>query len=123
MIKSLFVSSTSVCCEWENDLPYYTEKEYTIYLNGAEALKSNTNVFSLFELTPDTEYEITSSLDDYTLKFRTAKDTCVVNVKDFGAVGDGITDDSLACQAAVNCLPMGARLYFPAGTYLTAPIC
>ena len=43
----------------------------------------------------------------------------VINVKDFGAVGDGSTDDTAAIQAAMNAVPaVGAIVYFPAGTYL-----
>lgn len=38
-----------------------------------------------------------------------------VSVKDFGAVGDGVADDSTAVQNAIN---TGKRVYFPAGTYL-----
>lgn len=42
-----------------------------------------------------------------------------VSVKDFGAVGDGVTDDYDAINAAwLYCYPIGANLYFPAGTYL-----
>ena len=37
-----------------------------------------------------------------------------VSVKDFGAVGDGVTDDTAAIQAALN---VGGRIYFPTGTY------
>ena len=41
----------------------------------------------------------------------------VVSVKDFGAVGNGVTNDTVAIQAAVN---SGAKaVYFPAGTYVT----
>jgi len=43
-------------------------------------------------------------------------DGAVVNVLDFGAVGDGVTDDTAAIQAAVD---VGGGLYWPAGTYLT----
>lgn len=37
-----------------------------------------------------------------------------VNVKDYGAVGDGSTDDTSAIQSAIN---SGNSVYFPAGTY------
>lgn len=51
---------------------------------------------------------------------RTASDKLreFVSVKDFGAVGDGVTDDYAAIQAAVN---SGAkRILFPAGTYYSS---
>ena len=41
------------------------------------------------------------------------KDT--VSVKDFGAVGDGVADDTAAIQAALN---TGKRVFIPSGTYL-----
>lgn len=47
-----------------------------------------------------------------------------VSVKDpaFGAIGDGITDDTAAIQAAINSLTIGGTLYFPTGTYITDPL-
>lgn len=43
-----------------------------------------------------------------------------VSVKDFGAVGDGVADDTAAVQAAVtHCFTNGDQLYWPDGTYLT----
>jgi hypothetical protein len=45
----------------------------------------------------------------------------VLNVRYFGATGDGVTDDSPAIQRAINALPRsGGTLYIPAGTYLLA---
>ncbi len=42
-----------------------------------------------------------------------------VSVKDFGAVGDGVTDDTTAIQAAINSMSStGGRVFFPSGTYL-----
>ena len=123
MIKTLFTSQTSACFEWQNNLPYYKEATYTIYLDGKEVFSGNTNVFSLFDLQPDTKYTITSDALEGSHEFSTKSETAAVNVRDFGAVGDGIHDDSIAIQSAINCLPRGGRLYFPAGTYLTAPLC
>jgi len=44
----------------------------------------------------------------------TSKWSDLVSVKDFGAVGDGTTDDTAAIQAAIN---TGKRIYLPTGTY------
>lgn len=41
----------------------------------------------------------------------------VVNVRDFGATGNGKTDDSAAIQAATRALQSGNILYFPKGSY------
>lgn len=43
-----------------------------------------------------------------------------INVKDFGAVGDGVTDDTAAIQAAAAYIETnsGGAVVFPAGTYL-----
>jgi polygalacturonase len=42
----------------------------------------------------------------------------VFNVKDFGAIGDGVTDDTNAIQAAVNaCIAKKGKLIIPSGIY------
>lgn len=42
-----------------------------------------------------------------------------VNVKDFGAVGDGVTDDSTSINEAIYSVhESGGLIYFPKGTYL-----
>jgi hypothetical protein len=46
-----------------------------------------------------------------------AKMRDTVSVKDFGAVGDGVADDSAAIQDAVDSLASGGTLVFPFGTY------
>ena len=51
---------------------------------------------------------------------RTSQDKMreTVSVKDFGAVGDGVTDDTAAIQAAINSLSLtGGSIYLPPGVY------
>ena len=49
-----------------------------------------------------------------------SKERDIVSVKDFGAVGDGVANDTAAVQAAINSVVSigGGSVYFPAGTYL-----
>lgn len=47
------------------------------------------------------------------------RSTDFVSVRDFGARGDGVTDDTAAIQAAINA---SESVYFPAGTYMCANI-
>lgn len=46
-----------------------------------------------------------------------------MSVKDFGAKGDGVTDDTAALNVAAAKLPSNKSLYFPAGTYIVDTGC
>lgn len=52
------------------------------------------------------------------------KGELVLNVKDYGAKGDGSTDDTAAVQAALNAamLDGGSSVYFPPGTYMVSSV-
>ncbi|MET3193277.1 hypothetical protein ABID96_000245 [Bacillus sp. OAE603] len=54
----------------------------------------------------------------------TALETNQVNVKNFGAVGNGSSDDTAAFQSAIDYLGSrgGGNVYIPAGTYSLRPI-
>jgi hypothetical protein len=41
------------------------------------------------------------------------------NVKDYGAIGNGTADDTIAIQ---TCLDLGGNIYFPPGTYLVSGV-
>jgi parallel beta-helix repeat protein len=45
-----------------------------------------------------------------------------LNVLDFGAKGDGSTDDTSAIQAALNAVPQFGSVFFPVGNYIISDI-
>jgi polygalacturonase len=48
-----------------------------------------------------------------------ARGTTLLNVKNYGALGNGVKDDTAAIQAAINALPTtGGTVQVPAGTYI-----
>ncbi len=117
----LYVSSVSACFELENIFPYYAENAFDVSVNGAPALRGvRTNVFSLFDLCPGTEYCV--RVGDTSLTVSTKTETACLDVRDFGAKGDGVTDDTQAIQSAINVCPMGGRVTVGAGTYALRPL-
>ncbi|MCD8200613.1 MAG: glycoside hydrolase family 28 protein, partial [Clostridia bacterium] len=120
MFKPLFISSVSACFELENKDPYYSPDEYTVCLNGAEIDTFDTNVFSLFNLTPGREYTVSVADDSYT--FRTKDETGLVRVRTLGCAADGIEDDTYFVQMAIDSCPKGGRVLFEEGRYHVRPI-
>lgn len=46
-----------------------------------------------------------------------------INIKEFGAVADGVTDNTQVIQSAIDSLqPQGGTLFFPAGEYVTGSL-
>lgn len=118
---TVFVSSTSACFELENQAPYYAPDAFDVSCNGVPALTGVAkNVFSLFNLRPDTDYTVAIGGD--TVQLHTASESACINVLDFGAKGDGRQDDTLAIQTAILACPENGRVFVPAGTYHILPL-
>lgn len=123
MFKQLFVSSTSVCFEFKNTNPYYSPRPYKVLLNGeVVGGERDTNVFSLFNLQPNTEYTVSTTVDRSKITFKTCDDTEVINVKALGAAADGVTDDTYYVQMAIDKCPEGGRVVLNGGSFLVRPI-
>src|SRR5258705_532852 len=48
------------------------------------------------------------------------KGELVFNVKDYGALGDGVADDTAEITAAIAASTFGGIVYFPPGTYMVS---
>lgn len=124
-IKLLFVQARSATVELADGGLYQTQKPYRVCLNGQDAGEMTTVVHSVYQLQPDTAYML-SVLDGEaevaSCTFHTEKESYTLNVRQFGAVGDGVHDDTAAIQAAILHCTENGRVLIPAGRYWTLPL-
>ena len=124
-MKTLCVTSRSCGILLDPEGFYEAREKHTLFLDGEEIGEEYRSVVSLFDLEPDTEYILESLTDSSVrerLPFRTKAETCTLDVREFGAKGDGETEDTSMLQAAILCCPEGGRVLIPAGDYLTGPL-
>ena len=104
----------------DDDGIYHTKKEYKILLNNKEIKTTDTVVTSVFDLKPDTDYEIKVTHAEEVVaaaEFTTDYEYVTLDVKKFGAKGDGISDDTGFIQAAIMACPPKSRVLIPKGVY------
>lgn len=118
------VFKRSVTIEISNHTICYTDAPYRVLINGVEKLSTNLNVVSVQGLLPDTTYDLTvaDATSETTKTFTTEHESVLLNVRDFGARGDGKSEDTGFLQAAILSCPEDGTVLVPEGTYLTRPI-
>ncbi len=119
-MKPLFIGTRSACFLIGEGL-YGLDTPRMLTLNGEDAGTAETCVFSLYRLWPDTAYTLETDRGE-SLSFRTAKESYTMDIRRFGAVGDGVHDDTAAIQAAISCCPAYGRVLIPAGDWRTGPL-
>ena len=92
----LFVSARSATLTLADGGLYATKKPYRLTLNGEDAGIADTVVTSLYGLWPDTKYTLRVWDGEKLaakLSFHTREESCTLDVRRFGSVGDGAHDD------------------------------
>lgn len=117
----------SVTIELDNKEVYYAPEAYDVFMDGLKVLEGvKTNVVSLYDLRPDRTYNIEvrglTSASSHSKTFRTKVESYQLNVKKFGAIGDGQGLDSMAIQAAILACPKDGTVLIPKGIYKCAPL-
>ena len=120
-LKLLMKSARSITLELADGGIYNTKENYQIFLNGVLAKETNQVITSVFGLKPDTTYEVAAKNATGEVvaetSFVTEYEFVTLNVRDFGAKGDGVSDDTKFIQAAILSCPKNSRVLVPAGTY------
>ena len=122
--KAAGIFNRCITLEMENEYAFRMPESYKVLLDGKEVTTTDENVVTLGGLIPDTEYTIAVCCggETTTQVLRTKAETYLISVKDTGAKGDGVTNDTTKLQAAISACPAGGTVYVPAGTYLTGPL-
>lgn len=116
----IFKEARSFTLECKDSGIFQLEEEYEIYVDGKLAEKTDKVVHTVGGLKPDTEYSIYIKCGDEiseTVILRTDYESYTLNVRDFGALGDGERDDTVSIQAAIYACPKDGRVLVPAGVY------
>lgn len=117
-------TSRSVVIELTDSGKYYTKNQYDIYINDKKYMESNKVVTSIYDLKPDTDYKIMVEYngEQKTVQVHTDYEFVTLNVREFGAYGDGVHDDTNAIQCAIMSCPPDSRVLVPAGEYKISSI-
>lgn len=114
----------SVTLEIRNGESFRSPWSHQVNVDGREVHNAHDNVFVLRGLEPATDYlfEIRSNGEHVRVAATTLDESYRVDVRAFGAVGDGVHDDTAALQAAIACCPDHGSVHVPAGNWLSAPL-
>lgn len=99
---------------------YYTKKSYSVRVNGEEWKKAEKTILSLNGLVPGANQLVEvydGEKKEGELSFTTDTEFVTLNVKQFGAKGDGEQDDTSFIQAAILACPENSRVLIPKGVY------
>lgn len=121
------VTTRTITLELINENCFFAPEEVNIYLNKRLIATTKRNIYTIKDLQPDTAYKIfieyrANKTKSQEIDISTKPESLVVDVKEFGAKGDGKTIDTQAIQAAIAACPKGGIVIIPEGIYLITAI-
>ena len=118
-VRIIFKTARCATLEMADGSIYESEQEREIFINGKFYKKTRKVIDSVYGLKPDTEYgiQVKAGEDDAQVRVKTDYEFVTLNVRDFGAKGDGVSDDTHFIQAAIMSCPKDGRVLIPEGTY------
>ena len=93
-------------------------------INFAVGLQSNGQLAAFANLAIDPNNALVTATGSTTARTLANRFADIVNVLDYGAVGDGVTDDTAAIQAAINSSSTNKimKVFIPSGLYRTTSV-
>lgn len=118
-LANIFQTARCVTVEIQDKGIFSLEEAFDIYVNDRYYGTTDKVITSIYDLQPDTDYRIRmeNGQDRAGLELKTDHEFVTLNVKDFGAKGDGSQDDTLFIQAAIMACPKEGRVWIPEGCY------
>ena len=98
---------------------FKTGEPWKLYINDVERGETDRVVTYVDGLEPSTVYRVRLERAGVVAStvIVTEEESFTLNVRDFGAAGDGERDDTVSIQAAIMSCPARGRVLVPAGTY------
>jgi arylsulfatase A-like enzyme len=126
---SLARTPTTALLMWDRPSNGQAVSSYQIYRDGELVGETVSLSFTARKLTPEKSYRFTvrslrgshlSSPDSDPIVIVTKPAGPVLNVREYGARGDGVAQDTTAIQRAIAECPPGGTVLVPSGTYRVA---
>jgi len=131
IIPPASTTETSLTICWDKPLNDSDTVGYEIYLNHRYIGYTKKTNYTVENLLPDNSYTIgVKSIDKMgnassllELPYvRTRKQGIILNILDYGAIGDGVYINTAKIQQAINDCPNGGTVYIPEGTFLSGAL-
>ncbi len=120
-VKMLVKTARSLTLSIEDGGIYETKECYNLYVNDVFVKQTNNVVSSIYNVKPNSCYKVEVKKIDGsvvgTIIFTTKTESATLNVRELGAAGDGVQDDTTFIQAAIMACPKNGRVLVPAGVY------